>query len=109
MGLADGLYLVLPYRSYDAGLLVSNQTANLLDCDQIEEIQANASEALANVTKLFEAQGLVNVIHRMGVQPFIIMCGSKNIQVLRHAPLVIGNIAQTDEHREGKEQLVTGF
>jgi muconolactone delta-isomerase len=35
-----------------AGLLVSNQTANLLDADQIEEIQANAAEALANITKV---------------------------------------------------------
>jgi hypothetical protein len=35
-----------------AGLLTSNQTANLLDLDQVEEIQANAAEALANITKV---------------------------------------------------------
>ena len=74
----------------------------------MEEIEANAAEALANVTKLFEAKGLVDIIHKMGVQPFVLMCGSKNIQVLRHAPLVIGNIAQRDEHREGgSKQLIT--
>jgi hypothetical protein len=35
-----------------SGLLTSNQTANLLDLDQVEEIQANAAEALANITKV---------------------------------------------------------
>jgi len=82
-------------------LLVSNQTANLLDADQMEEIEANAAEALTNVTKLFQAKGLLEIIHNMGVQPFVLMCGSKNTQVLRHSPLVIGNIAQIDEQREG--------
>jgi anti-sigma regulatory factor (Ser/Thr protein kinase) len=32
--------------------MTSNQTANLLDADQIEEIQANVAEALVNIIKV---------------------------------------------------------
>ena len=52
-----------------------------------------------------EAKGLAGIIHRVGLQRFIIMCGSSNVQVMRHAPLVIGNIAQEDHHREGRPAL----
>ncbi len=72
---------------------------NLLDLDQNDEVQANAMEMLANVsrvngeftTKFFNAE-VINAI--------VLMCAAVNIQVKRHAPLVLGNIGQAQVCRE---------
>lgn len=80
-------------------LVTQSYSENLLDLDQNDEIQANAAEMLANVsrvngeftTKFFDAT-VINAI--------ILMCAATNKQVKRHAPLVLGNIAQSEECRE---------
>jgi len=80
-------------------LITSNQIVNLLDFDQISEIQANAAECLANVTRNYGRANAAR-IHELGITPLVLMCGSKNLQVQRHSALVIGNIAQDEEQRE---------
>ncbi|CAN0462152.1 unnamed protein product, partial [Ectocarpus sp. 12 AP-2014] len=63
-----------------------------------EEIQANAAEALVNATRNHGDEVTVR-IHSLGISPLVLMCGSHNLQVQRHAALVIGNVCQTDVHR----------
>mmetsp|Transcript_106476 Transcript_106476/g.308655 ORF Transcript_106476/g.308655 Transcript_106476/m.308655 type:complete len:559 (-) Transcript_106476:58-1734(-) len=80
-------------------LVTSDKAANLLDVDHISEIQANAAEALANLTSNFGDESAAR-IHTLGIAPLVLMCGSGNIQVKRNAPLVLGNISQDDEYRK---------
>ncbi|CAM9386389.1 unnamed protein product, partial [Ectocarpus sp. 8 AP-2014] len=80
------------------GLVSSYKPHNLLDFDQAEEIQANAAEALVNATRNHGDEVTVR-IHSLGISPLVLMCGSHNLQVQRHAALVIGNVCQTDVHR----------
>eukprot|EP00520_Triparma_pacifica_P008736 CAMPEP_0118651064 /NCGR_PEP_ID=MMETSP0785-20121206/10589_1 /TAXON_ID=91992 /ORGANISM="Bolidomonas pacifica, Strain CCMP 1866" /LENGTH=2593 /DNA_ID=CAMNT_0006543497 /DNA_START=44 /DNA_END=7822 /DNA_ORIENTATION=+ len=80
-------------------LITSNQIVNLLDFDQISEIQANAAECLANVTRNYGKANAAR-IHDLGLAPIILMCGSHNLQVQRHAALVLGNISQDEDQRE---------
>ncbi|CAM9825753.1 unnamed protein product, partial [Laminaria digitata] len=89
------------------GLVSSYRPHNLLDSDQAEEIQANAAEALVNATRN-HGEDAASRIHSLGISPLVLMCGSDNIQVKRHAALVLGNICQTDAHREkaGQEGAV---
>ena len=80
-------------------LITSNQIVNLLDFDQISEIQANAAECLANITRNYGKANAAR-IHDLGLAPIILMCGSHNLQVQRHAALVLGNISQDEDQRE---------
>ncbi|CAM9320335.1 unnamed protein product, partial [Hapterophycus canaliculatus] len=80
------------------GLVSSYRPHNLLDSDQVEEIQANATEALVNATRN-HGEEVATRIHALGISPLVLMCGSDNVQVQRHAALVIGNLCQTDAHR----------
>ena len=64
-------------------------TENLLDSDQNDEIQANAAELLANVSRYngeFTAQYFDDAV----MDSLVLMCASPNTQVRRHAPLVLG-------------------
>jgi hypothetical protein len=79
-------------------LVSSSVPANLLDSDQMNEIQANAAEALANLTSTYGEENAAQ-LHSLGVAPLVLMCGSGNLQVRRHAALVLGNVSQSDEHR----------
>jgi len=79
-------------------LLASAQTVNLLDNDQLEEIHANAAEALANVVASHD-DVIASQVHHLGVAPLVLLCGSGHLQVRRHAPLVLGNICQNDAQR----------
>ena len=80
-------------------LITSNQIVNLLDFDQVSEIQANAAECLANVTRNYGKANAAR-IHELGISPLVLMCGSQNIQVQRHSALVLGNISQDEDQRE---------
>ncbi|CAN0120353.1 unnamed protein product [Scytosiphon promiscuus] len=80
------------------GLVSSYRPHNLLDSDQVEEIQANAAEALVNATRN-HGEEVATRIHSLGMGPLVLMCGSDNVQVQRHAALVVGNLCQTDAHR----------
>ena len=79
-------------------LVSSSISANLLDSDQMSEVQANAAEALANLTSTYGEENAAQV-HSLGVAPLVLMCGSGNLQVRRPAALVLGNVSQSDEHR----------
>ena len=79
-------------------LLASAQTVNLLDNDQLEEIHANAAEALANVVASHD-DVVASQVHHLGVAPLVLLCGSGHLQVRRHAPLVLGNLCQSDAQR----------
>jgi hypothetical protein len=70
-------------------------TENLLDADQNDEIQANAAEMLANISR-YNFSKIHTYFNEPVVDALIFMSASKNLQVRRHAPLVLGNIAQGD-------------
>ena len=38
-------------------------------------------------------------MHALGVAPLVLLCGSDNARVARHAPLALGNVAHDDAHR----------
>ena len=68
---------------------IHTHTENLLDSDQNDEIQANAAELLANVSRYngeFTAQYFDDAV----MDSLVLMCASPNTQVRRHAPLVLG-------------------
>ena len=79
-------------------LLSTSRATNLLDSDQLSEIHANAAEALANLTSNYGEENSA-AVHALGVAPLVLLCGSGNLQVRRHAALVLGNVSQSDEHR----------
>jgi hypothetical protein len=76
-------------------------TENLLDSDQNEEIQANAAEMLANVSRYhIDDDQFIDQFDDEVLDSLVFMSASQNIQVKRHVPLVIGNIAQSERCRE---------
>ena len=80
-------------------LVAEAYSENLLDLDQNDEVQANAMEMLANVSRVngaFTSKFFNNKV----INAIILMCAAVNIQVKRHAPLVLGNIGQSQECRE---------
>merc|ERR1711871_559885 len=71
---------------------------NLLDLDQNDEVQANAIEVLANVSR-FSCELTVHSFNPDVIDGLIVLCASRNIQIQRHVPLVFGNIAQNETCR----------
>ena len=71
---------------------------NLLDLDQNDEVQANAAEILANVSR-FNCELTVSSFNSAVINALNIMCASSNRLVKRHTPLVLGNIAQNETCR----------
>lgn len=80
-------------------LIVHCHTENALDLDQNDEIQANAAEILANTSRYYSLESIQYFDNEI-IDSLILMCGSRNIQVKRHIPLVIGNISQSERCRE---------
>lgn len=80
-------------------LITSSWSENLLDLDQNDEVHANASEMLANVSR-YNGEITTKYFDRAVVDAMVFMCASQNKQVKRHAPLVLGNISQSAECRE---------
>ena len=72
---------------------------NLLDLDQNDEVQANAMEMLANVSRV-NGEFTVKFFNPEVINAIVLMCAAVNIQVKRHAPLVMGNIGQSQVCRE---------
>ena len=80
-------------------LITQAYSENLLDLDQNDEIQANAAEMLANVSRV-NGEFTCKYFDARVVDAVILMCAALNKQVKRHAPLVLGNIAQSEVCRE---------
>ena len=72
---------------------------NLLDLDQNDEVQANAMEMLANVSRV-NGEFTAKFFNPEVINAIVLMCAAVNIQVKRHAPLVMGNIGQSQVCRE---------
>lgn len=88
---AGGLYALVDlchsYRGFD-----------VTDRYRLEDIEANAAEAVANATK-YENEATISVVMEKGTKPFVLMLASKNKTVLLNAALVLGNLAQNDKIR----------
>ena len=62
---------------------------NLFDSDQNDEIQSNAAELLANVSR-YDGEFTAKYFDIPVMDSLVFMCASKNNQVRRHVPLVLG-------------------
>ena len=91
LGRADGIELLLD-------LTHTETAADIADTSLIEDVQANAAEALANLTRM-DSTETAERLRRRGVAPIVRMCASSNAMVRTFAPLVIGNVAQNDHNR----------
>lgn len=80
-------------------LVAHAYSENLLDMDQNDEVQANAMEMLANVSRV-NGEFTTKFFDSKVINAIILMCAAINVQVKRHAPLVLGNIGQSEECRE---------
>jgi hypothetical protein len=80
-------------------LVALSYSENLLDLDQNDEVQANAMEALANVSRV-NGEFTTKYFDRAVINKIILMCAAVNVQVKRHAPLVLGNIGQSEDCRQ---------
>lgn len=80
-------------------LIVDSFSENLLDLDQNDEVQANAVEMLANTSR-YCSDETNKYFDKSVIDALVVMCASKNKQVKRHAPLVLGNISQIERCRE---------
>jgi hypothetical protein len=92
LGRCDGISALLR-------LCHTSASSDVVDVSLVEDVQANAAEALANLTRSDNGE-TAERINRRGVAPLVQMCASKNSMVRMHAPLVLGNIAQNDLNRE---------
>ncbi|KAJ1435312.1 armadillo-type protein [Ochromonadaceae sp. CCMP2298] len=92
---------VLEYGGVDimVSVVTSAHSENLLDLDQNDEVQANASEMLANVSR-FSIDTTVGLFRGRVIDALVIMCASSNKQLRRHVPLVLGNISQEESCRQ---------
>ena len=79
-------------------LLTVTCSENLLDFDQNDEIQANAAEILTNASR-YNCNYTVSQFHPDVIDALIVACDSTNLQVKRHVPLVLGNIAENESCR----------
>jgi hypothetical protein len=91
LGRADGIEVLLD-------LALTQRSADIIDIALYEDVQANAAEALSNMTR-GDSTETAQRIQRRGVAVFVQMCASKNPMVQLYAPLVLGNIAQNDANR----------
>eukprot|EP00981_Chlorochromonas_danica_P002320 scaffold446_cov183-Ochromonas_danica.AAC.19 len=77
---------------------------NLLDCDQGDEIQANAAELLTNISRYATLETLP-FFNETVINNLILLCAASNIQCKRYIPLILGNISQSSELRHRIGQL----
>ncbi len=80
-------------------VITQSYSENLLDLDQNDEVHANASEILANISR-FNTQESIKYFTPEVIDNLVIMCASPNKQLRRHISLVLGNIAQSEHCRE---------
>jgi hypothetical protein len=79
-------------------VMTSAYSENLLDFDQNDEVQANAAEMLANVSR-FSTQESIRYFDGHCIDALVVMCASNNKQLKRNVSLVMGNIAQAERCR----------
>ena len=79
-------------------LVTQAYSENLLNLDQNEEVQANAAEILANVSR-FNGELTSKHFDCSVIDSLVIMCASTNKLVKRLTPLVLGNISQNETCR----------
>lgn len=80
-------------------VITQSYSENLLDLDQNDEVQANAAEILANISR-FSTQESIKYFNLNVIDALVIMCASSNKQLRRHVSLVLGNIAQSEKCRD---------
>ena len=76
-------------------VLTEAYSENLLDLDQNDEVQANASEFLSNVSR-FNSEESIQYFDPAVIDALVLMCASPNKQLRRQVPLVVGNISQSE-------------
>jgi hypothetical protein len=76
-------------------LLTTVKGENFLNTDQFDEIQANASEILANISR-FDCELTIRHFNVSVIDVLILSCASSNKMVKKHSPLILGNISQND-------------
>jgi HEAT repeat protein len=80
-------------------VITQSYSENLLDLDQNDEVHANASEILANISR-FSTKESIKYFTSEVIDNLVIMCASPNKQLRRHISLVLGNIGQSERCRE---------
>ena len=76
-------------------LLTSVRGENFMDLDQNDEIQSNASEILANISR-FDCNLTVDHFNGKVIDVLILAVASVNAMVRKHCPLILGNISQSE-------------
>lgn len=89
---SDGVNIII-------SVITHSYSENLLDLDQNDEVQANAAETLANISK-FSLESTAKYFKGKVIDALVVLCASNNIMVKKHIPLVIGNIGQVESCRE---------
>jgi hypothetical protein len=95
-------------------LLTTVKGENFLNPDQLDEIQANAAEILANISR-FDCDLTIRHFNVSVIDVLILSCASSNPMVKKHTPLILGNISQSDwcrreiGNRGGIESLFLGL
>jgi HEAT repeat protein len=79
-------------------VITQSYSENLLDLDQNDEVHANASEVLANISR-YSTKTSVEYFTTEVIDALVVMCASSNKQLRRHVSLVLGNIAQSETCR----------
>ena len=79
-------------------VVTQSYSENLLDLDQNDEVQANAAETLANISR-FSIDATAPYFAGKIIDALVVMCASQNRQLRRHIPLVMGNIGQMESCR----------
>lgn len=75
-----------------------------LDEKQAAEIHANVVETMANVCRYCPTDVGAHFTDEI-LGDIVLLCASENIQIQRHVPLMIGNLAQHEQLRESLGQL----
>jgi len=76
-------------------LLTSVRSENFMDTDQNDEVQSNASEILANISR-FDCDLTIQHFNGNVIDVLILACASVNSMVRKHCPLILGNISQSE-------------
>lgn len=76
-------------------LLTSVRSENFMDTDQNDEVQSNACEILANISR-FDCALTVEHFNGRIIDVLILAVASVNPMVRKHCPLILGNISQSE-------------
>lgn len=79
-------------------LITQSYSENLLDLDQNDEVQANAAELFANVSRYMTDYTAI-FFDSAAIDVVVLMCASPNKKLRRNIPLVMGNIGHNESCR----------